>query len=76
MAKIRIDVRVSFHGGVLKVTSCTAMSVEPRRVFLEDEETGERFVITTRVLGIRALAEAAAPADTKRPDLRAFQRRS
>ena len=58
MAEIRIGVRVSLRGRALKVLGFTAMGVESRRVFLEDEETGEQFVVTTRVLGIRQLPEA------------------
>jgi len=59
MAEIRIGVRVSFRGRALKVLGLTAMGTEARRVFVEDEETGERFVVTTRVLGIRQAPEAA-----------------
>jgi hypothetical protein len=58
MADIRIGVRVSFRGRALKVLGVSPLSEEPRRVFLEDEETGERFVISTRVLGVRESSEA------------------
>jgi len=50
MADIRIGVRVSLRGRALKVVDSTAISVEARRVLLEDEVTGEQFVVTTRVL--------------------------
>ena len=55
MAEIRIGVSVSFRGRALKVVGVSALGAEPRRVFLEDEDSGERFVITTRVLGVREL---------------------
>jgi hypothetical protein len=58
MAKIRIGVRVSLRGRALKVVGSTAIGMESQRVFLKDEETGEQFMVTTRVLGIRQLPEA------------------
>ena len=56
MADIRIGVRVSFKGRDLRVVGVSSKGVEPSRVFLEDEVTGERFVITTRVVGTRQVA--------------------
>jgi hypothetical protein len=50
MAEIHIGVRVSFRGRAVSVIGFTPSGVEPRRVLVEDDETGERFVITTRVL--------------------------
>ena len=38
----------------MKVVDAGASGADPRRVFVEDERTGERFVITTRVLSVRA----------------------
>jgi hypothetical protein len=61
MAEIRIGVRVSLRGRALRVVGLSAPSAEPRRLFLDDEETGERFVVTTRVLGIRRLAGDKSP---------------
>jgi hypothetical protein len=61
MAEIRIGVRVSLRGRALRVVGLSAPSEEPRRLFLEDEETGERFVVTTRVLGVRQLAADKSP---------------
>jgi hypothetical protein len=54
MAEIHIGVRVSFRGRALRVIGFTPSGVEPRRIFVEDEDSGERFVITTRVLGVDA----------------------
>ena len=54
MERIRIGVRVAFRGRPLKVVDAGASGADPRRVFVEDERTGERFVITTRVLSVRA----------------------
>jgi hypothetical protein len=54
MAELRIGVRVSLRGRAMKVLGVSATTAEPSRVFLEDEETGERFVITTRVLATEA----------------------
>ena len=64
MADIRIGVRVSFHGRALRVIGVSSNGMDPSRVFLEDEDTGEHFVVTTRVLETRRLAEAKGrPAD-------------
>ena len=59
MADLRIGVRVSLRGRSLKVLGVSAEDGLPR-VFVEDEETGERFVITTRVLA-RAAEEIVSP---------------
>lgn len=61
MTEIRIGVRVSFRGRAMRVVEATAMSAEARRTLLEDDETGERFVITTRVRGPRAPAGTPGP---------------
>ena len=53
MADLRIGVRVSLRGRALKVLGVSDEGGEPR-VFLEDEESGERFIVTTRVLARRA----------------------
>jgi hypothetical protein len=58
MADIRIGVRVSLRGRALSVIGFAPTRGEPQRVLLEDDETGERYVITTRVVGIRQGAEA------------------
>jgi hypothetical protein len=65
MTEIRIGVRVSFRGRALRVVGSAAMSAESQRVFLEDEETGEQFVVTT-VLGVRQWPEAM-PGSPDRP---------
>jgi len=57
MAEIRIGVRVSLRGRALRVVGFSAASEEPRQLFLEDEETGERFVVTTRILGVRRVTQ-------------------
>lgn len=54
MADLRIGVRVSLRGRALKVLGVSDEGGEPR-IFLEDEESGERFVVTTRVLARREL---------------------
>ena len=56
MADIRIGVRVSLSGRALRVVGVSPKGVDPPRVFLEDEGTGERFVVTTRVVGSRLVA--------------------
>lgn len=66
MADLRIGVRVSFRGRALKVLGVSAISGESCRLLLEDEETGERFVITTRVLAVRE----SGIADEKLPAIR------
>ena len=56
MADIRIGVRVSFKGRDLRVVGVSSKDAGSSRVLLEDEDTGERFVITTRVVGTRQVA--------------------
>ena len=65
MADLRVGVRVSLRGRALKVLGVSDVGGEPR-VYLEDEESGERFIVTTRVLARRELgrparSEPAAP---------------
>ena len=50
MAELRIGVRVSLRGRALKVVDVAPSSDARRGVVIEDEETGERFVVTTRVV--------------------------
>lgn len=66
MADLRIGVRVSLRGRSLKVLGVSAECGVPR-VFVEDEETGERFVITTRVLASQKSGGALAAGELGTP---------
>jgi hypothetical protein len=41
MSEIRVGDDVTYHGRVLRVRGISPMSASPRRVLLEDDETGE-----------------------------------
>jgi hypothetical protein len=56
MADIRIGVRVSFKGRDLRVVGISSKDTGSSCVLLEDEDTGERFVVTTRVVDSRQVA--------------------
>lgn len=57
MADIRIGVRVSLSGRALRVIGISPKGADASRVLLEDEATGERFVVTTRVVGSRQVSQ-------------------
>jgi hypothetical protein len=59
MADLRIGVRVSLRGRALKVLGVSDEGGQPR-VVVEDEESGERFIVTTRVLARRELGRPIA----------------
>lgn len=41
MTEIRVGDDVTYHGRVLRVRGISPMSASPRRVLLEDDDTGE-----------------------------------
>ena len=50
MRLLKIGVQVTLNGRTCEVVGLTSMSVEPKRVFLRDLETGESFGVEEAAL--------------------------
>lgn len=60
MADIRVGDDVTYHGRVLRVRGISPMSASPRRVLLEDSDTGEVFEVELSDLEDENGADSAA----------------